>query len=256
MVLCVIQTLENSQNILLSAKVLSERFEKRNGVLACSINNRIQNIGIEQLHSYLDTLKINTDYIEVDRNPLLDLLPICEQNEVSFLLIQLVNNKSTEIQQLLNSCRLLRIPYLFYKPSNELIQFRKILLPISFLIEELEKAQFAAAFGRFFDAEISLLLAKDYGRKALINSQKIISVLEKFNLKANIIKGQKDSFKINQEALRIAENEQFDILIVSASREYGLDDLIFGSMEQKLIKKSTKSILLINPRDDLYVLCD
>ncbi len=256
MVLSVIQTLENSQNILLSAKELSVQFNKINGVLACATNNEKQNISIEELHSYIDTLKIKTDYLEVDKNPIFDFLPICEQNEVSFLLLQLTNNTSKEIQHLLNACRQLRIPYLIYKSSNEVLQFKKILLPVSFLVEELEKAQFAAAFGRFFGAEISLLLAKDYGSKALINSEKINSVLEKFNLKANIINGQKDSFKINQEALRVAENVQFDLLIVSASREYGLDDLIFGSMEQKLIKKSTIPILLVNPRDDLYVLCD
>ena len=256
MVLCVIHTLENSQNILLSAKELSVRFNKRNGVMACSKNNITQNISLEQIYSQIDRLKIKTDYVEVEKNPILDLLPICEQNEVSFLLLQLVNSKSKEIQHLLNACRQLRIPYLLYNSSNEFVKFKKILLPVSFLVEELEKAQFAAAFGRFFGAEISLLLAKDYGSKALDNSQKIKSVLDKFNLKVNTIKGQKDSFKINQESLRIAKREQFDLLIVSASREYGLDDLIFGSMEQKLINKSTIPVLLINPRDDLYVLCD
>jgi len=129
-------------------------------------------------------------------------------------MVQLLKNKTKEIQQILNACRPLRIPYMIYKESFNLLTFNKILLPVSFLVEEVEKAQFVSAFGRFFGADISLLLANDYGSKALINSQKIVSVLEKFNLNANVIVGAKDSFKINNEALQVAENEQYDFLIV------------------------------------------
>lgn len=47
-----------------------------------------------------------------------------------------------------------------------------------------------------------------------------------------------------------------DLTIVSASREYGLDDLIFGSKERKILEKTTQPMLLVNPRGDLYALCD
>ena len=35
-----------------------------------------------------------------------------------------------------------------------------------------------------------------------------------------------------------------------------LDDIIFGPKEQHMVKKSEKPVLLVNPRGDLYALCD
>lgn len=256
MILCIIQSIENARNLLLSAWEVSRHFNKRFAVTLHATEFSEKTYTHEQLISFFQTLKITADYIGFNKETINNFKEICEENEVSFLLVQLSKNKTKEIQHILNACRPLRIPYLIYKESFNLLNFNKILLPVSFLVEEVEKAQFASAFGRFFGSDISILLAKDYGSKAMTNSQKIISVLEKFNINAAIIRAKKDSFKINQEALKVAENDHFDLIIVTASREYGLDDLIFGSMEQKLIKKSTIPILLINPRDDLYVLCD
>lgn len=256
MILCAIQTIENTQNLLLNAWELSQKFNKKLGVVLYGNESSNAVFAHEELILYLQTLDITADYIDFKKETINNFQDVCEENEVSFLLLQLLKDSTKEIKHLLNTSRQLRIPYLIYKESFNLLQFNKILVPVSFLVEELEKAQFASAFGRFFGSHISILLAKDYGSKALINSQKIISVLDKFNLKAKIINGQKDSFKINQEALSIAKGEHFELIMVSASREYGLDDLIFGSMEQKLIKKSIIPILLVNPRDDLYVLCD
>ena len=46
-----------------------------------------------------------------------------------------------------------------------------------------------------------------------------------------------------------------DIAIITASREYGLDDIIFGPKELHIIKKSEIPLMVLNPRGDLYVLC-
>lgn len=256
MILCILQSVENAKNLLLSAWELSQKFNKKFAVILYTAEISETTSTQEELITLLQKLYITVDYFHLHSKILNDFQNVCEEKEVSILMVQLLKNKTKEIQQILNACRPLRIPYMIYKESFNLLTFNKILLPVSFLVEEVEKAQFASAFGRFFGADISLLLANDYGSKALINSQKIVSVLEKFNLSANVIVGAKDSFKINNEALQVAENEQYDFLIVSASREYGLDDMIFGSMEQKLVKKAKIPILLINPRDDLYLLCD
>ena len=44
------------------------------------------------------------------------------------------------------------------------------------------------------------------------------------------------------------------LLMISASRDYGLDDILFGPKELKVIK-STVPVMVINPRGDLYALC-
>jgi len=59
-----------------------------------------------------------------------------------------------------------------------------------------------------------------------------------------------------KEAVAKAEKEKYGIVLLSASRDYGLDDIIFGPKERHLIQKSTVPVLLVNPRGDLYALCD
>jgi len=180
----------------------------------------------------------------------------CETNEISFLLLQLFNANSKNIQKGLNACRELRIPYLFLKENQELTVLNKVLVPVNFLEEELEKAQFASAFGRFCNSEIELLQANDYGRKAANNTARMIDLFAKFNLQVTLTKAKRDSFKVDFEAIALANETQTNIILITASREYGLDDIIFGPREQKLIKKSATPLLLINPRGDLYTLCD
>ena len=76
------------------------------------------------------------------------------------------------------------------------LDLRKVILPIGFLEEELEKAQFAAAFGRFCNSEIMMLLANDYGSKAATNAAKMEDLFNKFDFKHTLKKATKDSFKI------------------------------------------------------------
>ncbi len=129
-------------------------------------------------------------------------------------------------------------------------------MPVNFLEEEVEKAQFASAFGRFCGSEIKILLANDYGSKAATNAERMKLLFDKFEFKYELQKGTKDSFKVEQEAIQVAENEKAGLIIISASRDYGLDDIIFGPKELHLVKKSTLPLLIVNPRGDLYALCD
>ena len=66
----------------------------------------------------------------------------------------------------------------------------------------------------------------------------------------------KSTKKIEMEAVNIAETKQVGLIIVSASRDYGLDDILFGPKESHVVKKSNIPVLLVNPRGDLYALCD
>jgi len=145
---------------------------------------------------------------------------------------------------------------LFFKDSFGELDLKRVLLPIGFLEEELEKAQFAAAFGRFSNSEIKMLLANDYGSKATANAEKMKSLFDKFDFKYSLDKAKKDSFKVEMESVQVAENMNAGIIIVSASRDYGLDDIVFGPKEYHVVKKSTVPVLLVNPRGDLYALCD
>jgi nucleotide-binding universal stress UspA family protein len=180
----------------------------------------------------------------------------CEEKEVSFLFIQLIENKARKIQQLLNSCRELRIPYIIFKNSFENLRTNKIILPVNFLEEEVEKAQFASAFGRFCNSEIHILQANDYGSKAATNVERMQELFNKFDLNVQVEKAKGDSFKVDKEAVNKAIELKAGLIIITASRDYGLDDILFGPREQHLIRKSTIPLLIVNPRADLYALCD
>lgn len=178
-----------------------------------------------------------------------------ENEDAALLIIGINNNK--DIQFYLNKCRELRIPYIFTKnniPEN--FKIDTILLPISNLEEEREKGPFASSFARHFNSEIRIFQPNDYGSKAAINIEAIKNLFNSFDLTYTTIKGKKDSSKIEIEVASLNRYTQNSILIISASRDYGLDDLIFGPKERKILKNIEIPTMLINPRGDLYALCD
>ena len=61
-------------------------------------------------------------------------------------------------------------------------------------------------------------------------------LFDSFSLKYTITKGKKDSSGIEFEIGLLNKNTPNNLLIISASRDYGLDDLIFGPKERKIIK--------------------
>jgi len=251
MILVHIQQINTAKVLLQSASSLATQLIKTFGVL--SFVDADEHIAARE-----DELKelLHETQITVRNSKTNILSAICEELEVSFLFIQLPAGQSKTIRTLLNDCRDLRIPYLFYKDSFGELDLKKVILPIGFLEEELEKAQFAAAFGRFCGSEIKMLLANDYGSKAATNAEKMKLLFDKFEFRYTLEKAAKDSFKVEAESIQVAENMKAGIIIVSASRDYGLDDILFGPKEYHVVKKSSVPVLLINPRGDLYALCD
>lgn len=256
MVLAFIENPATSTYLLKSASELAKKLKKGFCVLRfVNSEHQIDERNIEVKHK-LATLKIFDAQILTQNGTLNQLSEIAENNEISFLFLQLSAPKTKKIKQLLQACRDLRIPYILYKDEFKEIRINHVIMPVNFLEEEVEKAQFGAAFGRFCNASVRLLIAKDYGTKALKNAQKILDIFSKFNFDYKVVNGKSDSFKIDKESVMIGNSENAGLIIVSASREYGLDDVIFGTKELHLVKKSNVPLLLINPRDDLYALCD
>ncbi len=249
-----IYDIDSADKLLLSAKKFAENFKKKFSViyfLKDEEKNEIEN----SLNQACSKLEIEYELFILSEETT-QIAQVCENMESSFLFIQWESSKNNLLRNYLQSLRELRIPYLFFKNDFNILQINQVLVPISFLVEDYEKAQFASAFGRFFQAKIELLLANDYGSKASTTASKMIALFDKFNLNYELNKAKKDSFKLMKEAVKYGEDNRFDIIIISASREYGLDDWIFGSPEQKAIRNSKTALLVVNPRDDLYSLCD
>ena len=189
------------------------------------------------------------------------------------------------VQQVLDACREERRPYLVIKEQGTrskdislttdqtnqngldswfLVPGSSILVPITMLEEEVYKAEICTYLARKTGAHLILLRANDYGNKARSNTQRIITHIqtiaertgERITYEERIAKG--DSFHIHKELhqLPIANNQYPSLILLTASREYGLDDWLFGPPEQYVIRHSPVPVMLVNPRADLFSLCD
>lgn len=181
-----------------------------------------------------------------------DLADELERIDASMLVAEIAQKR--DIQPYLNACRDLRVPYLFVRSGNE-PRFGTVALPVTFLPEEKEKGPFAAAFGRFFHSKLVIFRPKDYGTRAAHNIDAMKTLFDSFSIDYEEVRARKDSDGVEREAAAWAQ-QNADLTIIAASREYGLDDLIFGSKERKILEKSALPVLLVNPRGDLYALCD
>jgi len=171
-------------------------------------------------------------------------------------------NKARVIQRHLNDCRDERRPYVFVTPTMIVKPLHRLLVPVSMLEEETYKAEICTYIARKTGAHIILLKARDYGSHAQQNVNRIVThikaVSEKTGEKISyeVCEARKDSFSLAKEATERQKDFRYDLLILTASREYGLDDILFGPPERKAIQRALVPVLLVNPRTDLFSLCD
>ena len=180
------------------------------------------------------------------------------------------------IQQVLDACREERRPYVVIKDNCSAQQsccsevqngstLSSILVPVTMLEEEVYKAEICTYLARKTGAHLILLRANDYGSKAKRNTQRIITHIqtisertgEAITYEERVAKG--DSFHIHKEIVGDQVMRQLGdqaMILLTASREYGLDDWLFGPPEQYVIRKSEVPVMLVNPRADLFSLCD
>lgn len=185
-----------------------------------------------------------------------DLLDLSERTETPMIFFE-ISKKGvySHAMTIFKALKELRIPFILLKEEMKKLDFSKIIVPVGYLVEEKEKAPYSSNLGRFLQSEILLLQAKDYGSKTPKNTAAISKLYDSFKLNYSIELAKKDSFKVEAEAIKKAKENNAGMVIISNSREYGLDDMVFGPKEYRIFKKSTVPLMCINPRKDLYVLC-
>lgn len=190
-------------------------------------------------------------------------------NNDDIRLIECANNSRT-IQQHLNDCREERRPYVFVTNTMTIKPLRRLLVPVSMLEEETYKAEICTYLARKTGAHIILLQANDYGSHARQNVNRIVTHIKAVNerlqksdvsdqkseITYEVCMARKDSFSLVREASERQRDFQHDLLILTASRDYGLDDILFGPPERKAIQRALVPVMLVNPREDLFSLCD
>ena len=175
--------------------------------------------------------------------------------------IEHCDSSRRSIQRALDACREERRPYLITTPlTSNLSPLTSILVPVSMLEEEVYKAEICTYLARKTGAHLILLRARDYGSKAKQNTQRIITHIQTIaertgeEISYEVQEAKRDSFSFHKDFH--STEWKYDLLLLTASREYGLDDWLFGPPELYAIRKSEVPVMLVNPRADLFSLCD
>jgi hypothetical protein len=182
-------------------------------------------------------------------------------NNEDIRLIECANDRRV-IQRYLDECREERRPYVFVTNTMQTKPLHRILVPVSMLEEETYKAEICTYLARKTGAHIILLQANDYGSHARQNVNRIVThidaVTERTGEKISyeVALARKDSFSLMREASERQRDFRHDLLVLTASRDYGLDDILFGPPERKAIQRALVPVMLVNPREDLFSLCD
>ncbi len=172
------------------------------------------------------------------------------------------DQKSRWIQANLDACREERRPYIFVCPTMEVHPLQRILVPVTMLEEEVYKVELCTYLARKTGAHLILFKAHDYGSHAQRNINRILTHIRQVaertgeTISYEVMEAQSNSFGLSKEAVKRQKELQYDLLILTASREYGLDDWLFGAPERHAIRRSSVPVMLVNPRADLFSLCD
>lgn len=171
-------------------------------------------------------------------------------------------NTRREVMQALRDCREERRPYVVHTSTMNEKPLHRILVPVSMLEEETYKAEICTYLARQTGAKIILLKAHDYGHKAQQNVDRILTRIRRVSestgtpIDYEVVEARKDSMRLMRESAERQRDFVPDLIVLTASREYGLDDLIFGPEELHAIRKAQVPVMLVNPRADLFSLCD
>lgn len=146
-----------------------------------------------------------------------------------------------------------------------MLEFKKILFPCDFSPTTSKILKYVLSIAEKYNSEVYLFHAvqnlKEMGdlyipRFSLeFDQQKLIEAAEKTiesfcdtemqscpNFKKRIVAGDPAS-----EILRLIKDEDFDLVIMGTHGRKGLEETIFGSVAENVVKKSPVPVLTINP---------
>ena len=162
---------------------------------------------------------------------------------------------------LVTDYRELRIPVLVVQNKMpDAHTFRHIILPIDFTKESKEKASWAGYFSKLNRSAITIIHTEYRDgffaaqlRNNLILVQKLFNTLE---AAYEIHKAEKVKYGIDRYGVSYAKMKEAGMLNIMAAKEWGIDDFLLGPPEKKIITNEDQlPVMMINPRDDLYVPC-
>ena len=138
--------------------------------------------------------------------------------------------------------------------------YQNIILPLDFNRESKEKSAWAGHISTLNQSKVSILIRayKDSYLAASLRSNIVLVAKLYKNLEVDyeVIKEPDITVDIDKYAVEYAWLNKGDMIVVMATKDVAIDDLLFGLKEKKIIDNKYKlTVMLINPRDDLYLPC-
>ncbi|HOY30485.1 MAG TPA: universal stress protein [Bacteroidales bacterium] len=138
--------------------------------------------------------------------------------------------------------------------------FSGMVLPLDFNRESKEKSAWVGHISTLNKTKVTILARqyKDaYFAASLRSNLALVKKLYKnLNVEYQIVNEPAVKSDIDKYAVDYAWYNKGDMVVIMATKEIAVDDLIFGLKEKKIIDNKYKlPIMFINPRDDLYLPC-
>lgn len=150
------------------------------------------------------------------------------------------------------------VPFIVVQsPPEQEVQFKNIIFPVNFDIENKEKLSWAIFLNRLFDSKISIIKPKitDSLLKKKLNINMLFAKknLAKHEIDFNVYEADKSNFA--KETLRYATELNADLILIMSTKNINSIDYVLGASEQYIIANALKiPVMVVNPRTDLKIL--
>ncbi len=175
-----------------------------------------------------------------------------------------VNRKAQDYfspSKLVSDYRELRIPLLIVQNKMpDADAFRHIILPVDFTPESKEKASWAGYLGRLHNSFITVVHTEYRDGFFMVQLRNNLLLVKKLfdTLKTlyDFHKTDKLKYDIDRYALSYAKMKGAGLILITATKDWGVDDFLLGPAEKRIITNEDQlPVLMVNPRDDLFVPC-
>jgi hypothetical protein len=185
-----------------------------------------------------------------------------EQNEeVIMVMYPEFTHRSQSLRKLMYRSRRLKLPFIVLPHSSQDGWTpQHVIMPVTYDKSDKEAAIWVSYWGRFNKSRITLFAAtdKDPTTETDVNRNLffIKKLFDSLKLIYEVKKGDTSSSHIAQEAVNTGATEGNGLIVIATTKYYSIVDCLIGSREFHLIKNNQHMpIFCVNPRKDLYVLC-
>ena len=179
------------------------------------------------------------------------------------------NNTSNNISQknplsvknILKNFYTSRLAYFLFADNYQDTEFKEVVLSMNALKESKEKSLWASYFGRFSQSRVNIFYHRykdEYLQKQLnLNIGFSRKMFRNFNIETLNVHSLNRKRDVDVQAIEFAERENKDICIIQTTGNKSIIDFFQGLSEERVLKKMKKvPAIVLNQRDDIFVMCE